>query len=254
MSESKRTLVVSDIHIPFHDPHAVELAVRVAGVFQPDAIVINGDAVDFYDVSAFDKNPDQIRSGGLQNEIAQLGEFLAELNRAKPAACSVTYLPGNHEDRLRRYLWRHSELFGLRVLELPVLLELERYGVTYAPGEVLLARGGLVVKHGSIVRKAGGMSALAELEAEKYAVSTITGHTHRIGSTMIRTRRALIGGWEGGCLCRLHPEYMRNPNWQQGCCLIEETAGGDSFAVNVVPFLGEGAGIKAMVEGVAVRL
>lgn len=189
MTDNIRTLVLSDLHIPYHDPHAVELAVRVVAVFQPNAIIINGDGVDFYDVSAFDKNPDQIRSGGLQNEIAQLGTFLGELNRAKPAACSVTYLPGNHEDRLRRYLWRHSELFGLRVLELPTLLELDRYGVTYAPDEVVLANGGLVVKHGSIVRKAGGMSALAELEAEKYAVSTITGHTHRIGSTMIRTRR-----------------------------------------------------------------
>jgi predicted phosphodiesterase len=254
MTDSRRILEMSDLHIPYHDPHAVELAVRIISVWQPDRIIINGDGVDFYDVSAFDKNPDQIRSGGLQREITILGEFLAEVNRAKRADAVVDYLPGNHEDRLRRYLWRHSELFGLHVLELPVLLELERHGVNYYPDEIALAGGGLIVKHGSLVRKAGGMSALAELEAEKYAVSTITGHTHRIGSTMIRTRRALIGGWEGGCLCGLHPEYVRNPNWQQCVSLITESIDGDSFSVAQVPFLGEGCAIKAVVEGRTVRL
>jgi predicted phosphodiesterase len=252
--DSRRILEMSDLHIPYHDPHAVELAVRIISVWQPDRIIINGDGVDFYAVSSFDKNPDQMRDGGLQREITILGEFLAEVNRAKRADAVVDYLPGNHEDRLRRYLCRHSELFGLRVLELPVLLELDHYGVNYYPDEIALAGGGLIVKHGSIVRKAGGMSALAELEAEKYAVSTITGHTHRIGSTMIRTRRALIGGWEGGCLCGLHPEYVRNPNWQHCVSLITESVEGDSFSVAQVPFLGEGFAMKAVVEGRTVRL
>ena len=252
--DSRRILEMSDLHVPYHDMHAIELMVRIIGVWQPNRIIINGDAVDFYDVSAFDKNPDQIRSGGLQREIDELGAILAEINRAKPADATVDMTPGNHEDRLRRYLWRHSELFGLHVLELPTLLELDRYGVNYYPDEIALAGGGLIVKHGSIVRKAGGMSALAELEAEKYAVSTITGHTHRIGSTMIRTRRALIGGWEGGCLCGLHPEYVRNPNWQQGLSLVTESVDGDSFSVAQVPFLGEGRDMKAVVEGRTVRL
>lgn len=254
MADNRKVFVLSDLHIPYHDPFAVELAVRIVGVYQPDIIIVNGDALDFYDVSAYDKNPEQVRNGGLQNELNGLGEVLGELQRAKPAECVLMYLPGNHEDRLRRYLWRHSELFGLRVLELPTLLELDRYGVQYYPDEVALANGHLIVKHGTLVRKAGGMSALAELEAEKYAVSTITGHTHRIGSVMVRTRNALIGGWEGGCLCNLHPEYVRNPNWQQGVTLVTESVDGDSFSVQPVPFLGCGAGMKALVDGRTVRL
>jgi len=252
--DSRRILVYSDAHIPFHDPYALELVVKIIGIWQPHRIVENGDMNDFHEVSTFDKNPDRLRNGGMQVEINGLCEFHAEVRRAAPSDTVIDLLPGNHEDRLRRYLWRHSELFGLHVLELPTLLELDRYGVNYYPDEIALAGGGLIVKHGSIVRKAGGMSALAELEAEKYAVSTITGHTHRIGSTMIRTRRALIGGWEGGCLCGLHPEYVRNPNWQQAVSLITESVDGDSFSVAQVPFLGEGRDMKAVVEGRTVRL
>jgi predicted phosphodiesterase len=254
MTDSKRTLEYSDAHVPYHDQYALELVVKIAGFWQPHRIIENGDMTDFYDVSSFDKVPNQIRNGGLQKEIEQLGEFHGELRRSVPDDTEIDLLPGNHEDRLRRYLWRHSELFGLKALELRTLLELDQHRINFYPDEIALAGGALIVKHGSIVRKAGGMSALAELEHEKYTVSTITGHTHRIGSTMIRTRRALIGGWEGGCLCNLRPEYVRNPNWQQGVTLITEAQDGDSFSVAQVPFLGEGRTMKAVVEGRTVRL
>jgi predicted phosphodiesterase len=254
MTYSKRTLEMSDLHIPFHDPHALELTVRIISVLQPDRIIINGDAVDFYEVSDFDKNPDRLRDGGMQREIDGLGEFLAEVVRAKPAASTIDFLPGNHEDRLRRHLWRHPQLFGLRALELPNLLELPRYGVNYYPAEIPMANGRLIVKHGALVRKAGGMTALAELEAEKYDVSTLTGHTHRVGSTTVRKRSGIVGGWEGGCLCELNPEYVRNPNWQQCVTVITETVDSDSFSVAQVPFLGRGRELHAVVEGRTVRL
>jgi predicted phosphodiesterase len=250
----KRTLSISDAHIPFCDQYALELVVKIVGVWQPHRIIENGDMGDFYDVSDFDRNPDRLRDGGLQRQFDQMIEFNGELRRAAPEDTEIDFLPGNHDDRLRRYIWRHPQLFGLRALELPALLELERHRINYYPDEVTLARGGLVVKHGSIVRKAGGMSALAELEAEKYAVSTLTGHTHRIGCTMVRTRRGLIGGWENGCLCNLNPEWIKRPNWQLGVVLINESADGESFSVNLVPFLGEGCAMKAVVEGRTVRL
>jgi len=254
MTDTRRILELSDIHFPYHDPYAVNLATRVVGMWQPDVVIINGDAVDFYAVSAYDRDPNQLRAGGLQREVDCLGEFLGELNRVKPAAAIVQYLPGNHEDRLRRYLWRHSELYGLSALELPNLLQLDKHGVQFFPDEIELAGGELVVKHGTFVRKWGGLSALAELENEKYSVSTITGHTHRIGFTMIRTRHHLIGGWEGGCLCDLKPEYVKHPNWQQGVTLITETTGSNHFSVTQVPFTGEGQHLKATVEGNTVRL
>jgi predicted phosphodiesterase len=254
MTDSRRTLEYSDAHVPYHDPYALELVIKIIAHVQPSRIIENGDMGDFYEVSQFDKNPDQIRNGGLQNQIQQLSEFHAEVVRAKPADCLVDYTEGNHEYRLIRYLWRHSELFGLKALELPTLLELERYGIAYHRDEIALANGGLIVKHGTLVRKAGGMSALAELEAEKYAVSTLTGHTHRMGATMVRTRRGLLGGWEGGCLCNLNPEYVKRPNWQLGCSIITEAVDGDSFSVAQIPFLGEGRDIKAVVEGRTVRL
>lgn len=254
MPDNIRTLEYSDAHVPYHDPHAMELAVKIIAYVQPQRIIENGDMGDFYEVSCYDKDPAQIRNGGLQNQVQVLNEFHGEVMRAKPADCEVHYTQGNHEYRLIRYLWRHSELFGLKALELPTLLELDKFGIIYHADEMALANGNLIVKHGTLVRKAGGMSALAELENEKYAVSTLTGHTHRIGCTMVRTRRALIGGWEGGCLCDLRPAYVTNPNWQHGVTVITEAIDGDSFSVQTIPFLGEGRNMKAVVEGRTVRL
>jgi predicted phosphodiesterase len=252
--DSIRTLNISDVHSPFHDPYAVDLALRIVGVYQPHVVIFNGDISDFYDVSDFDKNPERVRNGGLQAELNQTKEIIGRFRDAAPTGCKLKLQPGNHEDRLRRYLWRHPQLYGLEVLELHNLLELARFGVEYYPEEIKLANGNLIVKHGTFVRKWGGLTAVAELEAEKFAVSTLTGHTHRMGFSMVRHRLGLVGGWEGGCLCDLNPEYVKRPNWQQGVTLISESVGGDSFSVTPVPFLGAGADLKAMVEGRTVRL
>jgi hypothetical protein len=254
LGDYRRTLSISDAHVPFHCPYAMELVVKIVGVWQPHRIIENGDMGDFYDVSDFDRNPDRLRDGGLQQQFDQMIEFNAELRRAAPDDTEIDFLPGNHDDRLRRHLWRHPQLFGLRALELPKLLELDKYRINYYPDEIPLARGRLIVKHGSIVRKGGGATALAELQAEFFDVSTLTGHTHRLGSTMVRKRSGLVGGWENGCLCSLNPEWIKRPNWQQGCVMINEATNGESFSVNLVPFLGEGRDMKAVIDGRTVRL
>lgn len=252
--EIERTIVISDVHIPYHDPHAIDLLMRVVAVYQPERIVLNGDLLDFYAVSQYDKDPDRLKDGGLQQEIDIFTEFLGRLRDAATSDCEMHYLPGNHEDRLRRYLWKNSGLYGLRALELPALLGLESYGVHYHEDELKLAGDNLVIKHGRVVRKWAAMSAKAELENEKYSISTITGHTHRMGAVYVRTRRGIVGAWEGGCLCNLNPEYVHNPDWQQGIVLVRSSTTGQSFNVDLVPFLGGDTGRKALIDGKVVRL
>ena len=69
MTDYKRTLEYSDAHVPYHDPYALELVVKIIAYVQPQRIIENGDMGDFYEVSQYDKNPDQVRNGGLQNQI-----------------------------------------------------------------------------------------------------------------------------------------------------------------------------------------
>lgn len=248
------SIVTNDWHVPFHDKYAFRLFLRVVANLQPRQVIINGDAADCYAISFFDKNPDRMKDSGFQVELDQFGELVTDLNAAKPADCTVHYLPGNHEDRLRRFLWsRAAGLADLRALQLESLLGLDDLGVTYHEHEFALTTN-LVAKHGRFVRKAAGQSAHAELQDEKFSVSTITGHVHRIGQTMVRTRHGVVGGWECGCLCSIEPEYMRRPDWQQGIIAVRTFANSDSFAVEQIPFLGGGASIKAVVNGHVIRL
>ena len=80
------------------------------------------------------------------------------------------------------------------------------------------------------------MSARAELENERYARSTLTGHTHRGGSHFAATRDGVVQGHESFCLCRLDPEWVQHPDWQQGIVLATITP--ESLTVESIPFMG----------------
>lgn len=222
----------TDEHRPFHDEKAVELAQKIVNDFDPDILVVGSDGMDFYNISRFDKNPARIKSG-LQDEIDSWKAGQREWRDAAPNAVRI-HIRGNHEDRLRKYLWQHPELFGIRALELPNLLGFEELGIQDA-GEVneVNVNNLLVVRHGEIVKSHSAMSAKAELEREYHAISTLTGHTHRGGSYYVAGRMGVAQAHEGFCLCRLDPEYMDRPNWQQGIVLAEVTG---IVTVEPVPF------------------
>lgn len=209
-----RGVVTSDVHVPFHDPNAVVLAAKLIRHYDPDISVYAGDHLDFYAVSTYDRNPGRVFR--IQDEIDQWHvDVLAPWGGASKRARKI-FIPGNHEDRLRRYLWRHPELFGLKVLELPNLLELDRLDIEYA--ELAVNFGGVLeVSHGTKVSKWSGATAKAEQELRGFSISTITGHVHRAGTF------AHFGhtGQENPCLCDLNPEYVRNPAWTQGLTFFE---------------------------------
>ena len=246
-------LNISDLHIPYHDPFAWQLTLNIVETVKPTKINIAGDALDFYQLSTFDKDPKQLENGRLQEDFDQWFRMVRDLQRAAPATCTYTFLPGNHEDRLRRYLSRNPELYGLRALELPALMRLDELGIKYFEDEIEVVPGLLVIKHGDVVRKDSAFSAKGELEREKYAISTITGHTHRLGTFYARTRLRVVKAHENGCLCLLNPEYVKNPNWQQGCTLTTHW-GGELFHVEDLPFLNSGERVKAVVLGQVVTL
>lgn len=250
---TQSVLVLSDLHIPHHDPAAWALAMAVVRYVRPTRVILNGDMLDFYLLSAYDRDPDRYADGKLQEELDQWRRLARELRVMAGDGCLIEYLPGNHEDRLRRYLWRHSELHGLRALELPVLMGLDEFGIGYSEYEIEIVPGRLNARHGRVVRKNSAASARAELEHERFAVSVITGHTHRLGETYVRTRRGLVKALENGCLCNLEPEYVRHPDWQLGLTLVTHW-GGELFDAANIPFLGQDDRLKAVVWGNVVTL
>lgn len=221
-------VVISDIHYPYQDDKAVKCVLHFIQNNDIDTIILNGDILDFYDVSSFDKEPDRINS--LQREINITARLFKKLRDIKPKA-RIVFIKGNHENRLERYLKKHPELYSLDVLKLPNLLNLKKYNIEYSDKGIKL--GSLKIIHGDMVRKFSGYTARGELE--KHDSSGISGHTHRGGVYYYKTPERYLAWFESFCLCDLNPEYVQEPNWQQGFLYgyVEK----DSFAVTPIPIV-----------------
>lgn len=221
-------IVISDIHYPYHDAKAIKCVLDFIQDKDIDTIILNGDILDFYDVSSFDKDPDRVNS--LQKEIDMSTKFFKKLRTIKPDA-RIVFIKGNHEYRLERYLKKHPELYSLDALKLPNLLDLKKYNIEYSDKGIKL--GNLKIIHGTIVRKFSGYTARAEME--KNDCSGISGHTHRLAVYYKRTPSRDLMWAESGCLCDLNPEYIDNPSWNQG--FLYGTTYKDSFSIMPVPIV-----------------
>lgn len=221
-------VVVSDIHFPFQDDNAIKAFFKFLKEHTVDTIILNGDIMDCYDVSRFDK--DISRTNSLQREINLVNKFFSRIREINPEA-KVIFIKGNHCDRIERYLKKHNELFSLDVLKIPNLLNLEKFNIEYY--DKFYKLGSLKITHGSVVRKFSGYTAHAEMD--KNDCSGISGHTHRLGAFYKKTPARYLAWFEGGCLCDINPEYVDNPDWQQG--FIYGAVDKDSFTVEIVPIL-----------------
>ena len=233
-TETLRVAFPTDEHFPFQDERARSVALQIVQSFNPDVCIAGSDALDFYVVSKYDKDPERVAENDLQSEIDAWQKGQEEWLSAARGAQFV-FLPGNHEDRLRRYLWKRPELHSLRNLRMQALLGLDDMGIEYKDELVLFDR--LVIKHGDRISKHSAFTAKAELEHEKHSISTMTGHTHRGGSHYVTTRTGVMQAHECFCLCSLEPEYVKKPNWQQGIALA--TVATDYLHVELIPFHSE---------------
>ena len=208
---------LTDWHVPYHDPQAIDAALGFVDNLQPQVLVIH-ELHDFYALSRFDKDPARIV--GLQDEIDQVTRYLKVLRNTCPGA-RIILLKSNHLDRLKKYLWKNAPaLASLRALQVEKLLELEKHRVEYMES---FTHQGFLFKHGSIVRAGSGMTARAELTKE--GISGASGHTHRLAQIYRRLRGGEFTWIESGCLCQLDPDYLEGTaDWQQGFSLVSFAA------------------------------
>jgi len=208
-----KIVFIPDTHGPYEDYRALHGIYRFIDDFQPDHVVMMGDHVDFYALSKFDKNPDRIKT--LQQEIDVLHYHLKELRKVHPDNKKITYLRGNHEYRLIKYLWKNPEIMSLRRMNsIEGLLELDKFNVDYKLNMML---HGVLMKHGDLVRKHSGYTAKGEFENE--GNSGISGHTHRLAAHYLTNRSGEHAWYEMGHVCNVSAaEYMEGkiPNWQKG--------------------------------------
>ena len=225
----KTWVVMGDIQIPFQARRVLDLVLDFIDDLKPHGVVLNGDVVDCYSLSTFQKDP--LRRAGLAREIRESSILLARLARHTKERW---WLGGNHEDRLRRVLWENPEFAAVRALQFPELFRATEHGFRWKPYGGVLWLGKLLVTHGSLVLKHSGWTGRAHFD--KYGNSVLVGHTHRLGVYYRTNAKGVHAAWENGCLCRLDPEYVQFPDWQQGFSVVHVGERG-FFNVQQIPIL-----------------
>ncbi len=213
-----KALLLSDLHIPYHDRMAIEIAVERGR--DADLVIINGDLADCYEMSRFEPDPRKCDFPGM---LRKSKEFFTWL-RAKFPKARILYKEGNHEERLERYfLVRAPAVLGVPEFELKNLMKLDDFGIEWLDEKRPIRLGKLFVIHGheyrfafsNPVNPARGLFLRAKVHA-------IQGHNHQ--SSQHGERRLddkVVSTWSTGCLCDLHPEYMPLNNWGHGAALVE---------------------------------
>jgi hypothetical protein len=220
--DGARLISLSDTQYPFADEPLVEAVERFMRDWQPDDVLYNGDIQDMYEISDFDKDPK--RQFNLTAEL-DMGRAMLDRHAAIVPKAKKKFIFGNHEDRLRRFIWRHAGAIADLVKPLEEALELGERGIEFVTYGKHVDYLSFVFTHGNFVSSGSGMTARRHLAS--YGSSGAHGHTHRLGSiskTDMNGRTHTF--YEQGCLCRVDLEYNRGvADWQQGF-LIGEVQGG----------------------------
>lgn len=205
-----KVVALNDVHVPFQDHEAIKIAFNFIKAWKPNYIILNGDILDMYACSSFDKSPD--RKDSFMEELEEGNAFLDEVEAISGDA-QIVFLEGNHEYRFDRYLKNKARaLYG--IVTLPGLLHMDDRDWTYLKYGKFFTLGKLNWGHGYRVSKHSGYSARSHYDS--FGLSMNFGHCHRVGQYHVTNYQGDFVVTEGGCLCQLTPEYIpTKPNWQQ---------------------------------------
>jgi len=226
----EKAVIMACLHAPYHDEKLFKIFIQFLKYFKPDYIFMLGDMNDWYSLSSFSKNPKRLNS--LSNELNCIRNLLKEICRVSPTSKKKLTI-GNHEKRLRRYLWSNPEIASLEeeYLNIPQLLKLKDYGIAYS--EKGFDYHGIYLAHGHRLSKYSAYS--AKLAMDDNTCNLIQAHSHR-GGTHYKTvwRRGKCKQYvahEAFCMCNLRPEYIDRPNWQQGWVVVYTNPESDYFQI-----------------------
>ena len=231
----KVVLVLPDLHVPYHDKNALNIAIGYGKAVNPDIVLLQGDLVDFYQVSSWLKDP---KKRDFAWEIEQCIEVIDHITNNFPNAKKVL-LEGNHEHRLLRFLWQKaSQLCGLKAMDVGELLKLQDRGWEYVinrerlmAGEDVFKVGKLRFIHGHEVRTGWGAVNLARMYYMKTTVNIVVAHHHQTQEYLTRKlNNQHEGAWVLGGLCDLSPDYLPSNNWNHGFAIVRFDSDGD-FAI-----------------------
>lgn len=251
MGYYKKSLELNAALEPIHDESAISIALKLVEEMNPDQVVMLGDNLDFAEFGKYLTAPTFKQL--TQATIDRATLLCAQVRAAAPKA-KITWIAGNHEARLARYIQTNAEAaFGLTrgklsdelrdnwpVLSVPNLCRMDDFGIDYLSGypeSFLALNENLIIRHGDRVTSNGSTTTKYLNDAHK---SVIYGHIHRV-EVAYRTRVSEAGprtimAASPGCLCRIdgavpstksgadefgRPLMQGAENWQQGLAVVQ---------------------------------
>lgn len=177
----KTYLIIPDLHIPYQCPKFINISYKLLKAHKFDGIVNLGDALDWFQLSTYDKDP--ARKNTIIDDVEDWNKVLTKWASLLPRNAEIHLIQGNHENRLSRYVARHARELHEIVKPLPELLNIKIRNET---GPVIFKWhpyskwnsckiGNCVLFHGFYFNQHTAMTNLA-----KYKQSTVSGHTHRV--------------------------------------------------------------------------
>lgn len=226
----KRTGIISDVHVPYHNVKAVTVALEYLADQKIDSLILNGDIVDCYQVSDFIKDP---RQRNMKFEIDQANQLLDMIDDYMQGV-KLFYKLGNHEERLERYLFlKAKELLGFDFYKFDVLLQSALRGMTVIEDQRIIKLGKLSIVHGHELGVGSNTVNPARNLYLKAKQSALMGHSHVVSEhTEPNLSGEPITCWSTGCLSELHPRYARVNKWSHGFALVETEENGDFHVRN----------------------
>jgi predicted phosphodiesterase len=214
--------IISDLHIPYHSLPAIRAALKEGKRRGWKGIIINGDLFDMPGgFSKFDHDP---RKSNFARDLYMGRQFFDTLKHEFPRARKI-FKFGNHDLHYSRYLWgKCPELLDVEATWLENLIECDRYGIEVVKDNQVIKLGKLDVAHGHEFGN-GATSPISPAKTlyDRIKRSGLCGHYHR---TSQHEAHAPTSGeswatYSIGCLCGLHPQYLRYNQWGHGAATAE---------------------------------
>lgn len=241
--QTRRYVVASDFHAPFHSPEAVAHLIAHEGGRTDTTLVIAGDFLDLYSISSYAKH----ERVSLETELAGAEALLAAL---AGAFSDILIIEGNHDQRLDRRLRAllpEDMIAALQYLaggDLSVLRALcRRYSVVrFNPVSVgrfdlkwCTQIGDVIVSHAEKYSKVPGsaMRGVEEWLSDQERAMQLgpwrvlcQAHTHQLAWIPWRADKLLI---ETGCMTETHgyqlSAQVRGRPQRRGYCTFTQTQG-----------------------------
>lgn len=215
----KRGLIINDIHLPYHSVSALNCVYDFGIKYKPDFIFINGDLLDFHQLSYFMKDP---RKKRFSEELDMMKSFLE--NMSNIFKCKIFYKFGNHEERYDNFLFQKAhELVGVEEFNLEAIVKKRCPNVEIIRDKRIVDISGLPFIHGhefgravfSPVNAARGLF----LQAKHSCVKGDCHNTSEHPEPNIYGK--LMTTWSVGALCGLTPKWLPLNKWNHGFATID---------------------------------